>query len=148
MITIYKSNNMKDASNFVIDTIKRVDKRNLSVTHTIIVPDRASLEAERQLLQAVGGSFNAQVRTFRRLAKDILPEYEYLSKQAGIMALHGIIQDNRDKLTCYVKGVDTAGFVQDAYDTISIMKYCRITPQSLSSAVLPLGAQEIGRAHF
>ncbi len=145
MITIYKSNTMKDASNFVIDTLKRVDKRNLSVTHTIIVPDRASLEAERQLLQAVGGSFNAQVRTFRRLAKDILPEYEYLSKQAGIMALHGIIQDNRDKLTCYVKGVDTAGFVQDAYDTISIMKYCRITPQSLSSAVLPLSAQ--GKVH-
>ena len=141
MITIYKSNTMKDASDFVINTLKRVDKSNLSVTHTVIVPDRASLEAERQLLQAVGGSFNAQVRTFRRLAKDVLPEYEYLSKQAGIMALQGIIQDNRDKLTCYVKGVDTAGFVQDAYETISIMKYCRVTPQSLNAAVLPRSAQ-------
>ncbi|MCM1395843.1 MAG: hypothetical protein NC132_07055, partial [Corallococcus sp.] len=73
MITIYKTNTMKDASRFVLDVIKKVDKKNLSVMHTIIVPDRASLEAERALLKAVGGSFNVQVKTFRRLANDVLP---------------------------------------------------------------------------
>jgi len=132
---------MKDASEFVMNAIKHIDKRNLSVMHTIIVPDRASLEAERQLLHAVGGSFNAQIRTFRRLAAEILPKYEYLSKQAGIMALGSIIQDNKDKLVCYTKGVDTAGFVSDMYDTISMMKYCRILPSMLNDATLPKSVQ-------
>ena len=137
MITIYKSNSMADAAQYVMDVIKRVDKKNLSITHTVIVPDRASLEAERALLKAVGGSFNIQVKTFRRLAADILPKYDYLSKQAGIMALSMIIRDNKANLTCYVKGVETVGFVEDVYDVISMMKYCKITPKMLLSAELP-----------
>lgn len=145
MVTIYKTNTMKDASEFVMNAMRKVDKRNLSVMHTIIVPDRASLEAERQLLRASGGSFNMQVRTFRRLAADILPKYDYLSKQAGIMALGSIIQDNRDKLICYTKGVDTAGFVADMYDTISMMKYCRIVPSRLGDEALPRSVQS--KAH-
>ena len=79
MITIYKTDTFKDAAKYVTDVVKRVDKTNLSVMHTVLVPDRASMEAERALLSAVGGSFNAQVRTFRRLCADILPHTEYLS---------------------------------------------------------------------
>ena len=145
MITIYKSNSMANAAQFVMDELKRVDKTNLSVSRTVIVPDRASLEAERTLLKAIGGSFNAQVKTFRRLAADVLPKYDYLSKQAGIMALSMIIKDNKPNLTCYVKGVETVGFIEDMYDTISMMKYCKITPQALLKADLPKSVA--GKAH-
>lgn len=145
MITIYKTNSMKDAANYVMDVLKQVDKTSLSVMRTVIVPDRASLEAERALLKAVGGSFNVQVRTFRRLANEILPKYDYLSKQAGIMALSGIIQDVKGQLTCYTKGVETAGFVSDMYDTISMMKYCKISPERLCAPDLPKGVA--GKAH-
>ena len=145
MITIYKSNSMADAAQYVMDVMKRVDKKNLSINHTVIVPDRASLEAERALLKTVGGSFNAQVKTFRRLAADILPKYDYLSKQAGVMALSMIIKDNKPNLTCYVKGVETVGFIEDMYDTISMMKYCKITPKMLLSAELPKSVA--GKAH-
>ena len=93
----------------IVQALKRVDKSNLDVMHTIIVPDRASLEMERLILQEIGGSFNVQVLTFRRLASRILPKYEYLSKQAGIMALAGIIQDNKPNLKCFTKGVDSPG---------------------------------------
>lgn len=137
MITIYKTNSMKSAAKFVVEDMKRVDKRNLSLTRTVIVPDRVSLEAERALLGAVGGSFNIQVKTFRRLAADVLPKYDYLSKQAGVMALAMIVKDNKEKLTCYVKGVETAGFIEDMYDVISMMKYCKIKPQDLLKAELP-----------
>ena len=136
---------MADAARFVADVLSRVDKGNLDVSHTVIVPDRASLEAERALLEAVGGSFNAQVKTFRRLAADVLPKYDYLSKQAGIMALSGLIKDHKDELTCYVKGVDTAGFVESMYDTISMMKYCKITPKMLYSSDLPKSVK--GKVH-
>lgn len=127
---------MQNAAHYVCDVLRNVDKSNLSVTHTVIVPDRASLEAEKALLRAVGGSFNVRVRTFRRLANEILPKYNYLSKQAGIMALAGIIQDCKQQMQCYTKGL-TPGFVADMYDTISMMKYCRVTPQMLLSANLP-----------
>lgn len=141
MITIYKTNTFKDAARYVCDIVKRVDKTNLSVTHTVIVPDRASMEAERALLAAVKGSFNAQVRTFRRLAADILPHTEYLSKAAGVMALSGIIADNADKMKCFTKGTDTTGFVSDMYDVIGTMKYCRVSPERLLSDDLPRGVR-------
>lgn len=51
MITIYKSHSMKDAAAYVMGVLDNVDKSNLDVTHTVIVPDRASMEAERALLQ-------------------------------------------------------------------------------------------------
>ncbi|MCM1290142.1 MAG: PD-(D/E)XK nuclease family protein [Corallococcus sp.] len=139
MITIFKTNSMKNAAQMVAKELKRVDKTNLDVLYTVIVPDRASLEAERALLAAVGGSFNVQVRTFRRLANEILPKYDYLSKQAGIMALAGIIQDNKSRLTCFTKGVETEGFVSDMYETISMLKYCRISPETLTRQDLPKG---------
>lgn len=144
-ITIFKTNTMKNAAEYVLDVLKHVDKTNLSVMRTVIVPDRASLEAERALLSAIGGSFNVQVRTFRRLANEILPKYDYLSKQSAIMALTGIVQDVKDRLTCYTKGVETAGFVADMYDVISMMKYCKISPEALARPDLPKGVA--GKAH-
>lgn len=130
-ITIYKTKTMKEAAERIVDVLSRVDKTRLDVMHTVIVPDRASLEAERVLLKALGGSFNVQVRTFRRLAADVLPKYEYLSKQAGVMALSGIISDCKDSLGCFTKGVETSGFAESIYDTVSMMKYCRVTPKML-----------------
>lgn len=141
MITIYKTNTFKDAADYVTNIVKHVDKTNLDVMHTVIVPDRASMEAERALLRAVGGSFNVQVRTFRRLAADILPVSNYLSKASGVMALSGIIADNADKLTCFTKGIDTSGFVSDMYDVIGSLKYCRITPKMLLRDDLPRGVR-------
>ena len=125
----------------IVQMLKRVDKSNLSVMHTVIVPDRASLEMERLILAEVGGSFNVQVLTFRRLASRILPTYDYLSKQAGVMALAGIIQDNKCNLHCYKKGADSAGFVADMYDTISMMKYCKISPEKLQNEKFPKSIQ-------
>ena len=130
-LTICKTKTMSDAAQQVMDALQRVDRRRLDVTHVVIVPDRASLEAERSLLKTLGGSFNVQVKTFRRLAADQLPKYEYLSKQAGIMAISGIVKDCKDRLTCFTKGVETPGFAENIYDAVSMMKYCRIKPKDL-----------------
>ena len=120
-----------------MDALSRVDKTRLDVKHIVIVPDRASLEAERALLKNLGGSFNVQIKTFRRLAADVLPKYEYLSKQAGIMALSGIIKDCKERLCCFTKGVETPGFAESVYDAVSMMKYCRITPGMLRCDLPP-----------
>lgn len=147
MITIYKTNTLANAAKYVTKQIGDWTKKNgsnLDVKCTLIVPDRASLEAERYLLRTIGGSFNVQVRTFRRLAADILPKYEYLSKQAGIMALGNIISNQRDNLTCFKKGVRTPGFVENVYDAISMMKYCRVAPETFNCA---LPRSVAGKAH-
>ncbi|MCH5152293.1 MAG: hypothetical protein J1F65_06580, partial [Clostridiales bacterium] len=48
-----------------------------------------------------------------------------------------IIKEHKDQLTCYVKGVETAGFVENMYDVISMMKYCKVSPKDLFDAQLP-----------
>lgn len=121
----------------IMQTLKRTDSNNLDVNHIVIVPDRASLEAERQLLASVGGSFNIRVLTFRRYANMLLPQYKYMSKQSALIALAGIIADNRNNLTCYTKGITSAGFAENMYNTISTMKYCNIRPKDLDKADLP-----------
>ncbi len=141
MITIYKTNTFKQACNYVNDVISRTDATNLDVNHFIIVPDRASLEAERALLCTTKGSFNVQVRTFKRLANVLLGRQtkDYLSKSAGVMMLSSLIAQHKDEhqFRCFTKGVQTAGFVQNMYDLICTLKYCRITPEKLTSACLP-----------
>lgn len=139
MITLYKTTTLIDAALHVADAVRRVNKNAVDVMHTVIVPDRASLEAEKQILQTIGGSFNVQVRTFSRLAQDVLPKYNYLSKQSGILALSTIIQRVKGSLTCFRHGVDSAGFVADMYDVICSLKYCKITPEKLTSTQLPKG---------
>lgn len=142
MFTVYKTNTMKNACNMVMKALKRIDARNLDVNHIVIVPDRASLEAERELLRMTGGSFNIRVLTFRRYANILLPQYKYMSKQSALIALSGIIADNKRNLKCYTKGVDNSGFCESIYNAISGMKYCNITPQSLRNSNLPEGIAE------
>lgn len=131
MITICKANTFKTASNFVFEQLKRVNQQNLDVKHIVLVPDRASMEAERQLLATVGGSFNTEVLTIRRLANRILGTHKYLSKQAGIVALTAIVADLKKDFVCYKKGTHTAGFIENMLETISQLKYCKIAPKDL-----------------
>ena len=120
-----------------MQALSRVDQRNLDVKHVVIVPDRASYEAEKALIATLGGSFNTEVLTFRRLANRFLPAHKYLSKQSGIIALTKIINDVQHQFTCYVKGSSQSGFVANVYDTISQLKYCNVAPQSLFDSNLP-----------
>ncbi len=137
MITIYQTNNSKCAQNCIMQALSRVDQRNLDVKHVVIVPDRASYEAEKALIATLGGSFNTEVLTFRRLANRFLPAHKYLSKQSGIIALTKIINSLKDEFICYVKGTSQSGFVSNVYDTISQLKYCNVAPQSLFDPSLP-----------
>ena len=115
----------------------RTDQRNIDVKHVVIVPDRACYEAEKALIATLGGSFNTEVLTFRRLANRFLPQHKYLSKQSGIIALTKIITALNGQFKCYTKGALQSGFVCNMYDTISQLKYCNVSPQSLFDPNLP-----------
>ncbi len=137
MITFYQTNNAKSAKNCIMQCLLRTDQRNLDVKHVVIVPDRACYEAEKALIATLGGSFNTEVLTFRRLANRFLPQHKYLSKQSGIIALTKIITALNGQFKCCTKGALQSGFVCNMYDTISQLKYCNVSPQSLFDPNLP-----------
>ena len=58
---VYKTNTLKAAKNRIEELLKAVSRSDIDSPHIVIVPDRASLAAERSMLAAVGGSFNIQV---------------------------------------------------------------------------------------
>ncbi len=137
MINIFATNSYNSGARYIHSCLSQVDQSRLDTRHVVIVPDRCSLEAERQMLATVGGSFNIAVLTFRRLAGKVLPQYQYLSKQAGIVATSAIIEDMSDSMRCYTKGTHTIGFAESMYDTISQLKYCQVSPSALLSDNLP-----------
>ncbi len=137
MFNIYATNSYKNASKFVCETLKHVNQRQINVKRIVLVPDRASMSAEKQMLDTINGSFNTEVLTIRRFANKILPKFNYLSKQAGIMKLTDIIAKNKDKLTCFTKGAESSGFVSGMYETIAQLKYSKVSPNSLDKGDLP-----------
>lgn len=137
MINIFATNSYHSGARYIHRCLAQVDQSRLDTRHIVIVPDRCSLEAERQMLATVGGSFNIAVLTFRRLSAKILPQYQYLSKQAGVVAMSAIIDDCSSSLRCYTKGTSNSGFAESMYDTISQLKYCHVPARALLGDNLP-----------
>ncbi|MDD3831694.1 MAG: PD-(D/E)XK nuclease family protein [Clostridia bacterium] len=142
MLNICTTNSYNTASKYIIGLLSAIDKRNLDYRHIVIVPDRASMSYEQLILDNVGGSFNIEVLTFRRLANRLIEQQGYLTKQASIMVLTGIIADNKDKLCCYNKGTDNIGFVQNLYEVICQFKFSRINADSINADMLPPALQD------
>ena len=51
---VYKTNTLKAAKNRIEELLKAVSRSDIDSPHIVIVPDRASLAAERSMLAAVG----------------------------------------------------------------------------------------------
>lgn len=112
---------------------------DLDAKNFVIVPDRSTLDAERALLNTLGGSFNTQVVTFKNLANRLVnTPLNYLNKQNGVLLLSKLAFEVSDKLICFSKSFDTDGFAEKLYELISAFKYSRISPESLSAQDLPV----------
>ena len=132
---VYKTNTLKAAKNRIEELLKAVSRSDIDSPHIVIVPDRASLAAERSMLAAVGGSFNIQVFTFNRYAGLIAPEtLKPLSGQMAVLEMMKVIEQNADRLVCFSGAGNTEGFARKIYDVISLLKYNRISPEKLLCA--------------
>ncbi|MEG1923648.1 MAG: PD-(D/E)XK nuclease family protein [Clostridia bacterium] len=123
--------------NMLLKRLSAIDARDLDVRHIILVPDRATLTSEKEILSINGGSFNTHVQTFKRFAANILPSYRYINKESGILALTKIAVSLSDKLTCLSSSKLTYGFISNLYDIIGQLKYSCIKPEQLNSPLLP-----------
>ncbi|MFR3346477.1 MAG: hypothetical protein ACLTSK_00165 [Christensenellales bacterium] len=132
---VYKTNTLKAAKNRIEELLKAVSRSDIDSPHIVIVPDRASLAAERSMLAAVGGSFNIQVFTFNRYAGLIAPEtLKPLSGKMAVLEMMKVIEQNADRLVCFSGAGNTEGFARKIYDVISLLKYNRISPEKLLCA--------------
>ena len=132
---VYETNTLKAAKNRVEELLKAVSRSDIDSPHIVIVPDRASLAAERSMLAAVGENFNIQVFTFNRYAGLIAPEtLKPLSGQMAVLEMMKVIEQNADRLVCFSGAGNTEGFARKIYDVISLLKYNRISPEKLLCA--------------
>lgn len=131
-LTAIVGDTFKQVSKGLFDKLKQINNKDLSATHYLIVPDRASLSCERELVSVCGGSFNIQVLTLRRLASKFVATTQYLSKQGALLVLHQIIKDNAKSLTC-LHSCSAARLAESVYEVICSLKYNRIKPNSVSA---------------
>lgn len=115
--------------------VERVKNRkpDLNKKHTVIVPDKYTLYAERRLFQG-GGAFDVEVVTFNRLLGKLgCRPKNYISRFGAIMLLRKLMGDGND-LQCFKRSVKFAGFAEKIYDTLAQLIASGVTPDMLTGA--------------
>lgn len=135
-LQIITANTYNCASDEIMSVLSQVDKHNLDNHYIVIVPNIASIETEKQLINTISGSFNIQVLSLNRLADKLLGNFDFITKQASIMLIYKLTIANKDKLTCYKHGFNNRGFAESMYEVITQLKFSNIKPSQLSLADL------------
>ncbi len=100
----------------------------------VVVPDRASLTIEKQILNTLNikGVFNLSVVTFNTLASSFIEEEKpTLSSLGGVLLVKRILNENKLNLVCFGKTINNLNFAKILYKTIQQIKACKISPTVL-----------------
>ena len=127
MKKIFSHNSYTAALSAVMDGLafRRVD---LSEKHIVVVPDRCTLTAERELCRRFGGAFDVRVTTWSRMFSQNADEGEYLPRKGSVILIRGILAECHDRLECYSGSWKTKGFASVMYDVINQLMSCGISP--------------------
>ena len=106
-------------------------KVNLSEKHVVIVPDRCTLTAERELCRRFGGAFDVSVTTWSRMFVKNADSAEYLPRKGSVILLRRILAEKHAEMKCYWRSWSAKGFASGLYDVINQMMSCGITPEDL-----------------
>lgn len=104
----------------------------------VVVPDRASLTVERQILNTLNikGAFNLSVVTFNTMASSFIEdEKPTLSSLGGVLLVKKILNNNKQNLVCFGKTVNNLNFAKILYKTIQQIKACKISPASFKESI-------------
>ena len=103
----------------------------------VLTPDRNTLNIEKELFEIlnINSIFNLDVMTFSRLSKKSLIEKglykNILTKHAGVALIKKILLELKEELITYDKSINKIGFSEKIFETISMYKSCRISPEEL-----------------
>lgn len=122
-------------SSFCIDDIKNRWAQEPSGPLILIVPEQFSLQAEKSMVKALGGSGigSPEVLSFKRLARRVLDEVGGAAKQhvnqAGkAMIIHSVLDKYRDNLKAFGRPAGQKGFVNKLSGMLSEFKRYNINP--------------------
>ncbi len=119
---------------------KRLAQRrdSQSSRHIVIVPDRFTLNTERNILEDLNlsGAFDITVTSFRRLAMQLLGKKagECMSAEGSVMLLSKVILDKKDELRYFVNAHKKAGFAQEIYAVLTLIRNSGIKVDTLKKA--------------
>lgn len=106
-------------------------KVDLSEKHLVVVPDRCTLTAERELCRRFGGAFDVSVVTWSRMFAKNADSAEYLPRKGSVMLVRRVLAEKHGELKCYRRSWETKGFASGLYDVINQFMSCGISPEEL-----------------
>jgi len=105
-------------------------RQNKQENIDIIVPDKLSLFMEKFLFERlnISASFKIKVSTLNRFAKKTcnVEKNKQISKQASIILIHKILNDNIDKLEVFKSKAYSFAYAEDIFKTIGQLKASKI----------------------
>ncbi len=129
---------LSGANEMLLSSIKNADIGNLSENYLLVVPDRYTLNAEKELLSLLGTCLNVQVTTLRRLSSRLAPvNSNYVSSDKCLLILTKLLSENKSSLKILLTGGITYGLVKSLLDVINQLRYSLVKPQDIQPEKLP-----------
>ncbi len=121
-----------------LDEIGAMEQEKPNLNCIYLVPEQGSFHAEKSLLQHIpkGGTIQAQVLSFQRLAWRILQETggglaSPLDDMGKALILRHILAKNKSKFKIFARVMDRPGFLEQLVRALSEMKIYRVSPEQL-----------------
>ncbi len=136
-VKLFLSETRHALSERIIEEIKK--NRESAGHHVVIVPDRFTLSAEKDVLKGLGihGAFDISVTSFKRLATFVLDKKSQntLTPEGAVMLLSKVIIENRENLVFYKNASFYSGFATEFYAVLTSIRNNCYTIQDLISAL-------------
>ncbi len=134
---IYLSDAQYHANSMLLERLKK--RRGKSSRQIVIVPDRFTLNSERNVLEYLGikGAFDISVTSFRRLASYVLGKRasSCMSAEASVMLLSRVIIEKREELKYYKNAHKKGGFASEIYAVLTLLRNSGVTVEALKGAI-------------
>ena len=115
----------------------------------VLVPDRFTLQAERQLLTQRGHLLNARVLTFSMLYRQVVAELNrgeplipVLDKTSAVLYLWAAIKQVQDQLTWFKNSVEHYDFAEKMFNTLNQMRSSGVDFATLETQVKATVSQQ------
>ena len=121
----------------VMNDAKNLANEDKFANIIFVVPDKFSLNAEQFLFADEKNQswFNIWTTTLSRLVSKVLQKedqnYTILTKNAGIMLVSKILQENASKISTYKKLLNNYGLAEKMFNVINLLKSSGVKPSEL-----------------
>ncbi|WP_446898600.1 helicase-exonuclease AddAB subunit AddB [Clostridium sp. LBM24168] len=129
-------------SYYCFQDIRRKIEHGISSPLILIVPEQFSFQTEKNIIESIGhnGMLKVKILSFRRMADHVLDEVgggvnKHINDSGKNILLYKILEENRDKLKLFKKGIRKKGFVSGVSRTIKELKRYSITSDGLRNIV-------------